>query len=99
MVIVLEILKVIVIVLAIVIVTVMDLIVVVAEKCEENIECNSNGSSNIECNCNRYCHNRGNSYSSDSSSKILNHDRKRNNHYHGTTPGSNSNKLEGALVS
>ena len=39
------------------------------------------------------------SYSSDSSSKTLNRDRKRNSHYHGTTPGSIGNKLEGVLVS
>ena len=48
---------------------------------------------------NRYCHSRSNSYSSDSSSKTLSHERKRNNHYHGTTPGNNSNKPEGVLVS
>ena len=40
-----------------------------------------------------------NSYSSDSSSKSLNRDRKKSNHYHDATPGSNSNKLEGVLVS
>ena len=60
---------------------------------KKNIECNSNGSNNVECNCDRYCYSRSNSYSSDSSRKILNRDRKRNNHYHGTTPGNNSKNL------
>ena len=43
---------------------------------KKNIECNSNGSNNVECNCDRYCCSRSNSYSSDSSSKTLNHDKK-----------------------
>ena len=38
-------------------------------------------------------------YSSDSSSKNSNRNSKRSNHDHGATPGSNSNKLEGVLVS
>ena len=53
---------------------------------KKTIECNSNGSSSsIECNCNRYGHRRSNGYSSDSSSKTLNCDKKRNNHNHGIT--------------
>ena len=66
---------------------------------KKTIECNSNSSSTIEGDCNRYCHSRSHSFSSDSRSKTLNCDRKINNHYHGTTPGSNSKNLVRVLVS